>query len=203
MRSFLCICLLFTGIVFGQTPAAALAKAEFDFKGHTSYSATIGFDLGGHHDLGKIYYSGNKYRFDYPEDLTIFDGKTIMYYSKEFAAVDLSQPGTGPDLSLGGVYGLHHFAYRFDWVDSTGQVRKMRLQAQDPDMAVTEVIIGIGRQSGLVEAYTVTTRQGLVIDYKVIEMASNPVLDEGLFKIDMDFVQRVQNGEVAPIEHEH
>ncbi len=186
-----------------QSAADALRAAEARFQALDSYSATMGYEMGGHRDVGKVYYQDKKYRLDFPEDQTICDGVQTLNYSKEFAAVNFSEPMTGPDLSAGGVYGLHRFPFQFDWVDTSGYMMRMRLKAPNDNLSPPMVWIGIGKKSGLVEEFSFKVNEELTIEMVVIEFQRNPVLDPKLFIIDMDFVRRVENGEVAPIEHEH
>jgi hypothetical protein len=193
---------LWVVVAQAQGPAEALRAAEARFLALGSYSATMGYVASEHRDIGKVYYQGNKSQLDYPEDQTICDGSKTMFWSKEFAAINFPEPITTPDLSAGGVYGLHRFHYQFEWVDTMGYMLRMRLTASDPNLAPPEVLLGIGRKSGLIEEYSVFFRD-FSMEMKVLDFQLNPVLDPKLFVIDMDFVRRVENGEVPAVVHDH
>ncbi|HEX2900348.1 MAG TPA: hypothetical protein VHS96_11575 [Bacteroidia bacterium] len=202
--TFTVLVMLTCGLVRAQQlPQAALVEAEAKFKALTTYSATMGYTMSGHHDIGKVYYSGLKYHFDYPEDQTIFDGKTTMNWNKEFASISYPQPGEGPDLSAGGIYGVHRFGYDFAWTDSSSVMRRMKLTPKGDGAALYPIKIGIGRKSGLIEEYTIDIRPGFSIGMQVLDFQLNPVLDEKLFIIDWAFVKRVEDGLVPPVEHGH
>jgi hypothetical protein len=190
-------------LLYAQSPIDALRAAEARFLALDSYAATMGVVMGEHRDVGKVYYQGKKFQLDFPEDQSICDGVQTMNYSKEFAAINFSEPLTGPDLSVGGIYGLHRFPFKFEWVDTSSYMMRMRLTAPNQDLSPSLVLIGIGKKSGFVEEFSFSVREDLKIEMVVIEFQLNPVLDPKLFMIDMDFVRRVENGEVAPIEHEH
>ncbi len=194
--------LLICGILSAQqTPQAALIEAEAKFKSFSSYSATMGFDMGGHRDVGKVYYEGNKYHWDYVEDLTICNGTTTMNYNRAFASISYPEAVVGPDLSADGVYGLHKFGYQFSWTDSNSVMRRMKLTPPQGS-EYPPVSIGIGRKSGLVEEYIVDIRAGLRMEMMVLDFKVNPVLDPKLFVIDWEFVKKVEDGLVPPMEHE-
>jgi outer membrane lipoprotein-sorting protein len=197
------ILLLCWGGLKAQTPQAVLQAAESRFNALATYSATMGFVMGNHRDIGKVYYKGQKYHFDFPEDLTIYDGVTTMNWGKAFADISYPAPGTGPQLSAGGVYALHKFPYKMEWTDSASTIQRIHLTPLDEDADLPTVRIGINRHSGLIEDYDVHFKTGLKIEMKVLDMQLNPVLNDSLFIIDWDFVRKVERGEVPPVEHEH
>ena len=195
--------LLVCGIVSAQqTPQAALIEAEAKFRSFSSYSATMGFDMGGHRGVGKVYYQGNKYHWDYVEDLTICNGTTTMNYNRAFASISYPEAVVGPDLSADGVYGLYKFAYQFSWTDSNSVMRRMKLTPPEGS-EFPPIQIGIGRKSGLIEEYIVDIRAGLRMEMMVLDFKVNPILDEKLFVIDWEFVKKVEDGLVPPIDHGH
>jgi outer membrane lipoprotein-sorting protein len=203
LRNILVALMLTTSNLHAQSAADALRTASARFKALASYSATIGFVMGTEREIGKVYYLGNLYRSEFPEDQTIFDGKSIMSYAMGFGAVSISEPSGAVDYSLGGIYDLHRFAYDFAWIDTMFAVQHLELTAKDDALMSNKIQIGISKKTGLISSYSVAFRDGFHIDYIVIEEALNPALPADLFEIDWDFVKRAENGEVAPIEHHH
>jgi outer membrane lipoprotein-sorting protein len=191
------------GWVKGQTPEAALAAAEARFKALNSFSATVGYVMGSHRDVGKVYYQGNKYHLDFPEDQTICDGKVTMNWSKAFADISYPEPGEGPDLSVAGIYSVYRFPYTFEWIDSASTIQKMRLTPKNNDTNIPAMTIHLHRKTGFIDGYSVDIRQDFTMEMMVLDYKLDPVLNEKLFVIDWAFVKRVENGEVPAVEHEH
>ena len=200
--TLLLIC-LWASHLMAQNPEDALRAAAARFKALDSYSATVGFVMGDERDMGKVYYQGQKYHLDFPEDQTICDGTQIMNWNKGFGAINFPEPYVGPDLSAGGIYEVHKFPFKVEWADTFESVMRMRLMSQTEDLTPPMIMIGIGRKSGLIEEYTVYLQDGLTIETEILDYKLNPVLDPKLFMIDMDFVRRVENGEIPPVVHDH
>lgn len=204
LASIILLVLSLIGPVFSQDPKSELAKAAEKFSALDSYAAVMRYEMNGHADTGQVYYQGLRYHFDYPEDQTIFDGNIVLNWNKEFALMSVALPEMGPSYTAGGIYFLHHQSnLRFEWEDGTGQNGQMRITSTDPAAQVKQLDLRIGRESGLIEAYTLHLLNGMRIDFKVLNMALNPALDEHLFEIDWEFVRKVRSGEVPPVEHHH
>lgn len=202
-RILLAVFLGLAGCVQAQSAAEALQQAEAQFLALSSYTASVGYTMGGHHDVGKVYYAGKNYRYEYPEDQTICDGKAIMIYSMAYGAVNILDITHEPDYSLGGVYGLYQFPFEIVWTDTMFAVKHLHLTALDDNIQAKSIDIGISKKTGRVSEYNLEFRNGLKISYVVIEEAVNPVLDPNLFVIDWEFVRKADNGEIAPIEEDH
>ena len=189
-----------TGL-WAQTATQDLASAEKRFKQAKSLAAVVEFNMGGHVDTGYVYYKGNLYHLDFPTDQTIFDGKRVMNWSKEFAAIHVAEPGNGLDLSLGGVYSLHRNpAFKLSHSGSAGQ---FKLSSQYAEEVVDVVGIQLNAESGLVEAYQIKMTSGIQISYRVLNQQLDAELDNHLFEIDEEFVAKVERGEVPPVENKN
>ena len=207
MRAAKLICFaliaLCLGRVHAQSAEEALRAAHAKFQSLESYSATVGYDMGGHRDMGKVFYRGAKFHMDFPEDQTICDGKVEVNWNKAFATITYPEPPVGPDLSVAGMYTLYTHAYNFAWLDSSATVQKMELMPKDPNSTLPIVRIGLNRKSGLMEYYSIEPVEGAPLDMQILDFKVNPVLDDKLFIIDWQFVKRVEDGLVPPVEHEH
>lgn len=201
----ICIALfaLLIGNLSAQTAEEALRAAHAKFQSLESYSATVGYDMGGHRDMGKVFYRGAKFHMDFPEDQTIFDGKVEVNWNKAFATISYPEPPSGPDLSVAGIYTLYNHAYDFSWIDSSATVQKMELLPKDPNSTLPIVRLGLNRKTGLMDHYAIEPVEGPNLDMQILDFKINPVLDDKLFIIDWNFVKRVEDGLVPPIEHEH
>jgi|GEM_PF-3560099 len=189
-----------TGL-WAQPTTHDLASAEAKFKQAKSLAAVVEFNMGGHADTGYVYYKGNLYHLDFPTDQTIFDGKRLMNWSKEFAVIHIAEPGNGLDLSLGGIYSLHRNpAFKLSPTGSAGQ---FKLSSNYADEVVDVVEIRLNKESGLVEAYQIKMTSGIQISYRVLNLQLDAELDKHLFEIDDEFVAKVERGEIPPVEHEH
>lgn len=207
MRAARLICFalfaLFICSIQAQTAEEALRAAHAKFQSLESYSATVGFDMGGHRDIGRVFYRGAKFHMDFPEDQSIFDGKVEVNWNKAFATISYPEPPTGPDLSVAGMYTLYTYPYNFTWIDSSATVQKMELLPKDPNSLLPNVRIGLNRKTGLMEYYSIEPVEGANLDMQILDFKVNPVLDDKLFIIDWQFVKRVEDGLVPPVEHEH
>lgn len=198
------ILLALLGTLRAQTPEEVLRAAHAKFQALETYSATVGYDMGGHRDIGKVYYRGAKFHLDFPEDQTIYDGKVEVNWNKAFATISYPEPPQGPDLSVAGMYTLYNFPYQFTWLDSAATVRKMELLPKEPGSTLPIVRLGLNRKTGLMEFYTIEpVLEGVPLDMQILDFKENPVLDDKLFIIDWQFVKRVEDGLVPPVEHQH
>lgn len=187
-------------------PGAILAKAEKAFAALTNYHATLKVLMPGpkgeREIKGKVWYSGNRHHIDFPGDVMICDGKESMTWYKEFGEVVLEPYDEKKDMSLGGMYKLYKKQHSLEYVGEDKGLHKIKLEQTDQGGVFPSKTLWVNPGNNLIESYELFAENIGTYHYDVEGVQVNQEdLDEALFTIDKDFVEKVRNGEVPPQPH--
>ena len=204
LLSILLLCLA-TLQAQAQSPEAVLKTAHTRFAAYKTYSCTLLTEVmgSGHPDPGQVYFSQGRYHLDFPGDLTISDGNTIMTWHKESGTASLNATIPDQDFTLQGMYTLYQRPYQFAWSDTTGPYYTMVLSTSNPQMPIPQVTLSISKTSYLIENYSMIVPQVGIYTYRILNPQADNPLDDALFQINWKFYEDIMNGKVAPKGHSH
>lgn len=220
MKRKFSIIVLFLGLFGGiwadasaQTPDetdcfARLVRAESKFLSLESYACDLKVtslskaEQGGHAETGEYFFRKGAYHMDFSEDEIICDGEQMQTWYKAFGDAKIVDYEPAKDITLGGIYRLYASGHTARWEGEEAGREKIVFEATADDAPFFKKEVWIGLESGLIEQYTLWSRNWGSFLYEMTEVRLNGELDDSLFKISPEFVEKVRNGEI-PVHDVH